>query len=64
MAVLHLISHTHWDREWYLPFQEFRLKLVQLIDGTLDLLARDRGFRHFMLDGQTIGGTCCPTNSW
>ena len=54
MAVLHLISHTHWDREWYLPFQEFRLKLVQLIDGTLDLLARDRGFRHFMLDGQTI----------
>ncbi len=54
MAVLHLISHTHWDREWYLPFQEFRLKLVQLIDGTLDLLARDHGFRHFMLDGQTI----------
>jgi len=54
MAVLHLISHTHWDREWYLPFQEFRLKLVQLIDGTLDLLAGDRGFRHFMLDGQTI----------
>ena len=54
MAVLHLISHTHWDREWYLPFQEFRLKLVQLVDGTLGLLARDRGFRHFMLDGQTI----------
>jgi hypothetical protein len=49
-----LISHTHWDREWYLPFQEFRLKLVRLIDGMLDLLARDRGFRHFMLDGQTI----------
>ncbi len=54
MAVLHLISHTHWDREWYLPFQEFRMKLVQLIDGTLDLLASDHGFRHFMLDGQTI----------
>jgi len=54
MAVLHLISHTHWDREWYLPFQEFRLKLVELIDNALDLLARDRGFRYFMLDGQTI----------
>jgi alpha-mannosidase len=54
MAVLHLISHTHWDREWYLPFQEFRLKLVHLIDGTLELLAYDRGFRYFMLDGQTI----------
>src|SRR4030067_2170784 len=54
MAVLHLISPTYWDREWDLPFQEFRLKLVQLVDGTLGLLARDRGFRHFMLDGQTI----------
>lgn len=19
-AVFHFISHTHWDREWYLPF--------------------------------------------
>jgi alpha-mannosidase len=54
MAVLHVISHTHWDREWYLPFQEFRLKLVDLIDNALDLLAHDRGFRYFMLDGQTI----------
>ncbi|PJH75326.1 MAG: hypothetical protein CO064_07285, partial [Anaerolineae bacterium CG_4_9_14_0_8_um_filter_58_9] len=54
MTTLHLVSHTHWDREWYLTFQQFRLKLVHLIDGLLDILAHDRNFKYFMLDGQTI----------
>ena len=54
MRVLHLVSHTHWDREWYLPFQQFRLKLVQLVDNLLNLLSTDPEFKHFMLDGQTI----------
>jgi len=54
MRTLHLISHTHWDREWYLTFQQFRLKLVRLIDGLLEILERDKEYRHFMLDGQTI----------
>jgi len=54
MKTLHLISHTHWDREWYLTFQQFRLKLVHLVDGLLDILDRDKEFKYFMLDGQTI----------
>jgi len=36
------------------PFQSFRLKLVHLVDGLLDLLEEDPLFVHFMLDGQTI----------
>ena len=51
---LHVISHTHWDREWYLTFQQFRARLVDLIDNLLDILDRDPGFRVFHLDGQTI----------
>lgn len=54
MAILHLVSHTHWDREWYQPFQVFRLRLVQLIDRLLDLLDSDPRYRHFTLDGQAI----------
>jgi alpha-mannosidase len=54
MITLHLISHTHWDREWYKPYQDFRLQLVRLIDGLLEILARDREYKFFMLDGQTI----------
>ena len=54
MQTLHVISHTHWDREWYLTFQQFRLKLVHLIDKLLDILDEDPNFKTFMLDGQTI----------
>jgi alpha-mannosidase len=52
--VLHVISHTHWDREWYLSFESFRLRLVRLIDRLLDLLDQDSDFRFFHLDGQSI----------
>src|SRR4051794_10216663 len=27
-----IVPHTHWDREWYSPFQTFRLRLVDLLD--------------------------------
>jgi len=54
MRTLHIVSHTHWDREWYRPFQQFRLRLVHLVDGLLDLLEKDKNFKFFMLDGQTI----------
>ena len=46
-----LVPHTHWDREWYLPFQSFRLKLVGLVDRVLGLLEAEPDFV-FTLDGQ------------
>lgn len=51
---VHIISHSHWDREWYLPFEQHRLKLVELIDTTLELFRQDPDFKKFHLDGQTI----------
>jgi alpha-mannosidase len=47
-----IVPHTHWDREWYEPFQTFRLRLVHLIDTLLDLLERDPSYKQFLLDGQ------------
>ena len=47
-----IVPHTHWDREWYKSYQDFRLALVELIDTLLPLLERDAGYPHFMLDGQ------------
>ncbi|MEI7553678.1 glycoside hydrolase family 38 C-terminal domain-containing protein [Candidatus Chlorohelix sp.] len=52
--VLVVVTHTHWDREWYLPFQNYRFKLVRLIDKLLNILDTSPDFKHFMLDGQTI----------
>ncbi|MEP7335578.1 MAG: glycoside hydrolase family 38 C-terminal domain-containing protein [Actinomycetota bacterium] len=49
--IVNLVPHTHWDREWYLPFQSFRLKLVRLIDKVLELMEADERFV-FTLDGQ------------
>jgi len=51
---LHVISNTHWDREWVYPFQETRLLLLEFMDDLLDLLDRDPEFHSFLLDSQTI----------
>jgi hypothetical protein len=46
-----LVPHTHWDREWYQPFDEFLARLVPMMDLLLEL--GEQGFPHFHLDGQT-----------
>jgi mannosylglycerate hydrolase len=50
-TIVHLIPHTHWDREWYEPFQTFRLRLVDLVDELLVRMESDSRLR-FTLDGQ------------
>jgi len=51
----HIVPHTHWDRAWYLPFQQYRYKLVELVDDLLDLMeANPESFPTFELDGQTV----------
>jgi len=47
-----IVSHTHWDRAWYVTFQEFRARLVRLVDRLLKILAEQSDYRVFMLDGQ------------
>ena len=49
-----VVSHTHWDREWYQPFEAFRARLVRMMDALIDLFERDPNFKHFVLDGQTV----------
>ncbi|HUQ79112.1 MAG TPA: alpha-mannosidase [Patescibacteria group bacterium] len=50
-AIIHLVPHTHWDREWYEPFQVFRMRLVELVDELLDSMDADERLA-FTLDGQ------------
>ena len=52
--VAHVIPHTHWDREWYMPYEKHHARLIALMDTLLDTLERDDQFRSFHLDGQTI----------
>ena len=49
-----VVPHTHWDREWYLPFEQFQLRLGAVVDEVLDVLERDPEFTSFTLDGQAV----------
>ena len=48
-----VISHTHWDREWYKPFEQFRMQLADLINNLLGILEKYPEYI-FHLDAQTI----------
>ncbi len=53
-VTVHIVPHTHWDREWYSPFQRYRMRLVHLMDKLLEILEHDPDYRVFTLDGQAI----------
>jgi mannosylglycerate hydrolase len=53
MDSLYFVVHTHWDREWYQPFQQMRARLVAMADRMIPMVERGTiPFFHF--DGQTI----------
>lgn len=52
--VMHVISNTHWDREWTKTYQEHRLMLADYLQRLMDLFDNDPEFKYFHLDSQTI----------
>lgn len=52
--IFHIISNTHWDREWRFPFQRNRQMLVEMIDRLLEILKQEPAYRAFHLDSQTV----------
>lgn len=51
---LFVVSHTHWDREWYQSFEGFRKRLVYMMDDLLDVIEDRPGYIYFHLDGHTV----------
>ena len=52
--ILHVIPHSHWDREWYLPFEKHRVYLVELFDTLIDVMEKDPNYTYYHMDGQYI----------
>jgi mannosylglycerate hydrolase len=52
--IAHIISTTHWDREWYWPHEKFRVRLVDLMDDLIDIFHTDENYKYYTLDGQVI----------
>ena len=53
-AHLLIVPHSHWDREWYDTYENFRFYLVQFMDDLIESLERDHAIPGFLLDGQMI----------
>ncbi len=49
-----IVSHTHWDREWYEPFEVMRARLVRVLDRLIAFLDEAPDFTCFVLDGHTL----------
>ncbi len=51
---IHIVPHTHWDREWYMPFELHRYYLVRLMDSLIEHMENNPEYTYFHLDGQVI----------
>lgn len=51
MKSFHVISNTHWDREWYQSHENYLVRLVELMDRLVDIMERKPSYR-FITDGQ------------
>ena len=51
---LHIIPHSHWDREWYLPFEKHRVRLVELFDRLIQVMEENEDYTYYHMDGQYV----------
>lgn len=54
MKKAHIVTHTHWDREWRYPIWENRQYLMDMMDELLDILDSQPAYSCFLMDGQTV----------
>ncbi|GAF63303.1 putative glycosyl hydrolase [Bacillus sp. TS-2] len=50
---VHVIPHTHWDREWYFTSSRSTVYLVKHLSEVLDKLEKDEEFKYYLMDAQT-----------
>lgn len=48
---IHILSNTHWDREWYMSHEKYLVRLVNLMDRLMDILKTNDDYI-FISDGQ------------
>lgn len=54
MKKAHIVTHTHWDREWRYPVWENRQYLIDMIDELLGILDTQPEYSCFLMDGQSV----------
>ncbi len=51
---VYVVSHTHWDREWYFTKSAFQMMNVDMMEHLLNILDAGDDFAAFVLDGQLV----------
>jgi alpha-mannosidase len=51
---VYVVSHTHWDREWHLSFQEYRVRLLRVIEKVLKTLGGNLGLKASCSTGRAL----------
>ncbi|MEN8255150.1 MAG: glycoside hydrolase family 38 C-terminal domain-containing protein [Verrucomicrobiota bacterium] len=49
---IHIVSYTHWDREFRFDFETTRMWLTRLMDDLVEIMQEKPAFKNYMLDGQ------------
>ena len=49
---VHVIPHSHWDREWYFTTSRSKVYLMKDLKDVLDTLETNNDFKYFMVDAQ------------
>ena len=50
---IHVVAHSHWDREWYFTTSRSKIYLQKDLEDVMDTLESNPEFTSFMLDGQS-----------
>ena len=45
--IYHVVSNTHWDREWYQSHEKYLVRLIELCDRLVFLMERERNTASF-----------------
>lgn len=49
---VHVVPHSHWDREWYFTTSRSKIYLMKDFCDVLDTLEKQEDFKYFMIDAQ------------
>ncbi len=52
MKKVHIVPHSHWDREWYFTIEDSNALLVEHLDFLIDYLEKNEDYPYFVFDGQ------------
>ncbi|MEN8255532.1 MAG: hypothetical protein ABFR33_08690, partial [Verrucomicrobiota bacterium] len=51
---VHVVSGTHWDREWRFTAEQSKLRMAEVVDNVIEVMESMPEHHHFMLDGGSV----------